>query len=81
MEYGNPVKSVQHIKMKKLKVGIEWTRPVIWDEDLVLNRFDITSIKKKKIHDNRQWVAINSDVISSPNSWFHKIGMHKKFIS
>ena len=81
IEYGRPVKRVQQIKMSRLKVGIVCAKPVIWEEALVLNLLEITSIKKKNIHDRRQWVAIKREVISSPNSWFHRIGMQRKFIS
>ena len=79
--YGNPENNTHDIKIQIENKGIVCDKPVICVVTRVLNRFEIISMQKKKIVDNRQWVTINKATIFSPKASFHSIGIHKKFIS
>lgn len=78
---GNPENKIHEIKIKNVKVGIICTRPVICEVTRVAYLFDKISIKKKKIQDNKQCVTIKVATKISVKESFHKIGIHKKFIS
>ena len=81
MVNGNPANKIQDTNITNVKVGILCTNPVTWDETLVENLFEITSMKKKNMQESRQCVAIKRATKVSPNKSFQRIGMHRKFIS